>query len=166
MRDGSYYALTQKEGNSFVAELTIDVNGNKAPNKEGSDIFKYNVDKFGGILLTTVPDTEPEKEYCPDGVTEKNSDGSNCPKCTDGSMVTIPDRSNCPKCPNGITERNADGSNCDKCANGEMANADRSNCPKCAIQTIEANATRSNCPMCPDGQTEKMWYDVFEYEKR
>ena len=154
MRDGVNYAYTQKEGNSHVAEITIDVNGSKAPNEEGKDIFKYNMDKFGGILLATIPD-EPDKEYCPDGVTVKNSDGSNCPKCTDGSMVTTPDRSNCPKCPNGTTERNADGSNCDKCANGEMANADRSNCPKCA-NGQEANATRSNCPLCPDGTTEKI----------
>ena len=154
MRDGVNYAYTPKEGNSHVAEITIDVNGSKAPNEEGRDIYKYSMDKFGNILLATLPDA-PNKEYCPDGVTVKNSDGSNCPKCTDGSMVTTPDRSNCPKCPNGTTERNADGSNCDKCANGEMANANRSNCPKCA-NGQEANVTRSNCPKCPDGTTEKI----------
>ncbi len=99
MRDGSYYALTAKSGGALVAELTIDVNGDKAPNKEGTDIFKYNVDKFGGVLLSSISGSETEKSCkekdptkpfmwkdgschaCPENIPNLMSDGS-CQSCT------------------------------------------------------------------------------------
>ena len=152
MRDGSYYALTAKSGGALVAELTIDVNGDKAPNKEGTDIFKYNVDKFGGVLLSSISGSETEKSCkekdptkpfmwkdgschaCPENIPNLMSDGS-CQSCTSDYYH----HGGCQSCPSSQwdNEKNA----CCKLVNGVCEKKEES----CTGDLVKVNGT-CQCP--------------------
>jgi hypothetical protein len=117
----------------------------------------------------TEVNSKNECGLCPDGLTEINTDGSNCPKCLDNTTFADASRSNCAKCPDMVTETdnnntgcpkcaddatlmNEDGSNCPVCANGDMAKIDRNNCPLCKDGVTESIVGGLNCPRCFDGQ--------------
>jgi hypothetical protein len=169
---------------------------------QGSSIPKNNVETWGykgtqGSKFTKNTNTESSKKYkgtnqiritgcnssqygcCPDNITSKNSDGSNCPvgACSDSQYGCCPDNvtsknadgSNCPVgcidsqygcCPDNITSKNADGSNCSS-VSGVVATGPVNT--GYAVQGPQGNiytGATSNCSLspygcCPDNVTSK-----------
>ena len=172
---------------------------------QGSFIPKNNVETWGykgtqGSKFTKNTNTESSKKYkgtnqiritgcnssqygcCPDNITSKNSDGSNCPvgACSDSQYGCCPDNvtsknadgSNCPVgcidsqygcCPDNVTSKNADGSNCSSVsgvvATGPVNTGYAVQGPQGNIYTgVFSNCSLSPYGCCPDNVTAKNAY--------
>ena len=94
MRDGSAYAITAVNEGDYVANLTIDVNGDIAPNSDNQDIYHYKVTKNGNLLLTSIapeyvapePEPEPTPEPDPEPVPPPKKDDDKPVVCGSGQI--------------------------------------------------------------------------------
>ena len=95
MRDGAVYAISAISEGDYIAELTIDVNGDIVPNAENQDQFKYKINKFGNLILASIaPEgaTEPGGNEPPVTPPEEPDDEEPCPEGThDEGGTCVPD---------------------------------------------------------------------------
>ena len=96
--------------------------------------------------------TSASLPLCPDGITVKKGDGSNCTQlCPDGTTVKIGEGANCPKCSDGVTQKDATGSNCPQmCSDGKTVKVgEGANCPQICDDNIHWYSfpqTKADCP--------------------
>ncbi len=170
---GSAYTTTGTRGSAIAAKGThISAIAAKGPNKSGYVVKGPQGNVYAGTQTTQSISGCAGTQYgcCPDNVTSKNADGSNCPAPIDGGCAGT--QYGC--CPDNVTSKNADGSNCPAPIDGGCAgtqfvggcagtqygccpdnvtskNADGSNCPA----PIDGGCAGTQYGCCPDNVTSK-----------